>query len=68
MSREKAIGYGYIITDEQGRVQLHTLRSNRQESWNSLSSKQEMRREWKKRGFRCVPVYLEEAAWHWFKK
>jgi hypothetical protein len=55
--REKAIGYGYIIADVDGRVQLHTLRSNRTECWKEFAIVKDRAM---KMGFRAVPVWIEE--------
>ena len=60
---KKAFGMGYIIADSDGHLQLHTLRSNRSESWRALGVKDRKDRElWKSRGFRCVFVIIEQSA------
>ena len=60
---KKAFGMGYIIADSDGRLQLHTLRSNRAESWQAFGAKERKEREvWKSRGFRCVFVIVEQSA------
>jgi len=61
------LGFGYIITDEQGFLQLHTLRSNRAACWGAFCGKHYTeakedhtrlmtRTRLKKMGFRCVFV------------
>ena len=60
---KKAFGMGYIIADAEGRLQLHTLRSNRAESWQAFGAKDRREREiWKSRGFRSVFVIVEQSA------
>lgn len=61
---KKARGMGYIICDENGRLQLHTLASNRADSWEALigARADRKRREfWKSRGFRCEFVIVEQS-------
>jgi hypothetical protein len=60
---KKAFGMGYIIADHDGRLQLHTLRSNRSESWRELGANDRKQRDfWKTRGFRCVFVIVDQSA------
>lgn len=60
---------GYMIVDSQDWPQMQTLRSNPSEAWKALFGRKLVRAEreqWKKRGFRSVPVsvvgecFLEE--------
>ncbi len=63
---ERALGYGYVIADDNGRIQLSTLRSNRTECWNAFGSvsfindSKAKKAHYKKMGFRCVPVWVQE--------
>ena len=56
-------GLGYVVVDAEGRALLHTLRSNRPESWRVAGAKDRKEREQlKRRGFRCAFVKLEETS------
>lgn len=63
---ELAIGYGYVIADDDGRIQLDTLRSNRTACWDAFGSKsfiddpKAKKAHYKKLGFRCVSVWVRE--------
>jgi hypothetical protein len=60
---KKIFGLGYVIADVDGRIQLHTLRSNRPESWRAFGAKDRNEREvLKRRGYRCVFVRVEETS------
>ena len=61
MMQEKAFGMGYVIIDAQGRIQYHTLRTNRAECWQAFGVTAKLERDkWKRRGFRCEFVTLEQ--------
>lgn len=62
-----ASGFGYIITDPDGRVQMSTLRSNRIECWRALCfplptgrTFKETKKHYQKMGLRCAPVRIQE--------
>lgn len=58
--RELAMEAGYAILDTKAdRLCVFTVRSNRQDAWNAFC-KAEMRREWQRRGFKCVPVVIKQ--------
>lgn len=63
----KAYGTGYAIADNDGRIMLYTIRSNRAASWKAFSPKYydgtaKYRNYYKKQGFRCVCVTLVEST------
>lgn len=54
---------GYVVADSSGLVQMHTLSSNRRDSWFSLWGRPLTNQEiigLKKQGFRTVPVNLRD--------
>lgn len=55
------VAYGYVVADNEGRVQLHTLRGNASESWAALVGHKTTRSErsrYKKMGFLTVSVFV----------
>jgi len=62
--RKKAVGYGYVIADAKGRIQLYTFRPNRAECWAAflmVSDPAEKKRAMSE-GFRAVPGYFRELG------
>lgn len=67
-NRQKAVGYGYVIADEQGRIARGEFRSNRSDAWrdflgliNGIPIADEIKKA-KKEGFRCVPGFFCEIG------
>lgn len=64
---EKALSYGYVIADNNGWIQFSTLRTNQTECWNAFGSvsfidnPKEKKKHYKKMGFRCTRVRIEEV-------
>lgn len=59
------IAHGYVIADDDGRVQVQTFRTNRAECWLALVSSTDRKtaiRRMKRMGFRCVRVWMQEAG------
>lgn len=55
--RKRVVAYGYVIADELGRIQYATIRPNRAACWKEFPLG---RKEAKRQGFKCVPVWIKE--------
>jgi hypothetical protein len=65
MARERAIGYGYIISDGSGGVKLETLRPTRKDCWSVFLEDKEPRitkAKMKVMGYRAIPVFVRETC------
>jgi hypothetical protein len=65
-----AFGMGYIIADDDGRIQFNTLACNRADCWRlflpyqyngSKAELKKVRDKYKAQGFRCVFVIVEQS-------
>lgn len=58
--RERVLAWGYIIADEQGRIQHYTLAPNRTKCWHAfLSGIGVSKKEAMRQGFRATGVFIK---------
>ena len=64
MTADEIRAYGYIIADDEGRVQMQTFRTNRSECWQAFVATGDRKaaiRRMKRIGFHCIRVEMQGA-------